>query len=259
MEDPTEAIRLEEKTDVSTTERLLTKMGLKKGDTVLDAGAGTGAVARVMSKIVGDNGNVMALDFSAGRLAHGEGIVKRETLNNICFVQGDLYNLGLVAEKFDFVWCRFVLEYLDAPLQVVKSLWHVVKPGGLLVLGDLDGNMIFHDGLDLDLKKMLDRLLEEISVNFDPYIGRKLYRFAYALSPSKIQTNVESYHLFAGAATERDISNWESKLERVSGIGKDLFGNEDYARFCRRFVHFLRDQSTFTYSMLILVSAKKQE
>ena len=50
MESPEEADRLEAKTDAALSERLLRQAGLTTGMRVLDAGAGTGAVARVMRK-----------------------------------------------------------------------------------------------------------------------------------------------------------------------------------------------------------------
>ena len=49
MENPAEASRLEAKTDPAVTERLLSWAGVAAGMRALDAGAGTGAVARVMS------------------------------------------------------------------------------------------------------------------------------------------------------------------------------------------------------------------
>ena len=53
MEHSGEGDRLERKTDAAASRHQLLRAGLKESMTALDAGAGTGAVGRVMADIVG--------------------------------------------------------------------------------------------------------------------------------------------------------------------------------------------------------------
>src|SRR5437870_889981 len=122
MENPAEADRLEAKTDASTTERLLALVGLPEGVRALDAGAGTGAVARVMSRMVGPSGVVVALDQSTERLKHGRRLARDAGVENLTFMRADLSEDPLPLDHFDFVWCRFVFEYLQDPDRVLANL-----------------------------------------------------------------------------------------------------------------------------------------
>ncbi|MDH3844860.1 MAG: methyltransferase domain-containing protein, partial [Myxococcales bacterium] len=142
MESPDEGLRLEKKTDDEFTRRLLAAVGTRAGMCVLDAGAGTGAVARVMSDLVGVSGSVTALDISKTRLAEGKR--RAEGVRNLVFHHGDVIHSGLEQGAFDLVWCRFVLEYLPNPQLAVTELVKLAKPGGKVVLADLDGNALFH-------------------------------------------------------------------------------------------------------------------
>ena len=257
METPFEAQRLEDKTDLEMARKQLLLMGLKSGDTAVDIGSGTGAVAREMSRIVGNSGKVVAFDASASRLEYGSRVAQDRGLTNIEFVNGDIYDLKLDSNTFDFVWCRFVFEYLEHVDLASQALWKLVKPNGFLVIGDLDGNMVFHDGLDDDMTAKLHRLVDALSGRFDPFIGRKLYRLVHKLVPKEIFTQIVPYHVFCGEASERDIRNWQKKVEAVSSIGKEMLGEEEFNRFSEKLINFLKDDSTFTYSSLIMVRGQK--
>src|SRR5262245_27622481 len=113
MEDPREAVRLEDKTDPVETDRQLSLVGLGEGMRALDAGAGTGAVARRMARLVGPRGEVVAVDRSSDRLAYGAEVARREDLRNLSFVKSPLEELGAAnIGEFDLVWSRFVIEYV---------------------------------------------------------------------------------------------------------------------------------------------------
>src|SRR5215475_583270 len=90
MESTHEAARLEAKTEPQRLRSRLELVGLRPGMRALDAGAGTGAVARVMAEMVGRRGRVMALDFSPERGEQGAIIARGEQIENLRFVVGDL-------------------------------------------------------------------------------------------------------------------------------------------------------------------------
>ena len=143
MEAPEEAERLEQKTEAVASERLLNLAGLSNGMRALDAGAGTGAVARVMARLVGPSGSVVALDRSPDRLAYGRARAKDYGLDNVEFVRGDLQHGPIPGAPYDFIWCRFVFEYLEDPDLALDHLVRATRVGGKVVVADLDGNAVF--------------------------------------------------------------------------------------------------------------------
>jgi SAM-dependent methyltransferase len=257
MESAQEAERLESKTDAAVTIEHLKRVGLMPGSRALDAGAGTGAVARVISKLVGPEGSVVAFDASQQRLRFGRERAASE-LEKLTFVAGDLYHLPFQTDSFDFVWCRFIFEYLEDPDEALRELTRVARRGGKVVVGDLDGNGVFHYPLPADLEVGLMALLKATRGRFDPYAGRKLYHRCVQGGLREIKTHVLPYHLFAGAAPKRDLDNWKLKLHNLRPLGeKALGGGDAYERLASAFMEFLRAPETLTYSVLFLVEGRK--
>lgn len=252
MESPDEGLRLERKTDDEFTRRLLAAVGTRAGMRVLDAGAGTGAVARVISDVVGAGGSVTALDMSKTRIAEGQR--RAQGIHNLVFHHGDIINSGLEQGSFDLVWCRFVLEYLPDPQLAVTELVKLAKPGGKVVLADLDGNALFHYPMRSQVAEDLDVLMRALQGSFDPYVGRKLYHFARNAGLEQIRAHVIPYHLYAGAACSDHLENWRQKLQTIAPKGIEALGSvERYESFAESFIDMLAAPDTFYYSVLILV------
>jgi ubiquinone/menaquinone biosynthesis C-methylase UbiE len=257
MESPAEAARLEAKTDARVTRRLLRLTGLGKGTRALDAGAGTGAVAREMGRIVGPTGAVLALDGSPGRLSEGRRLTL-ESSGSLEFLAGDLRRIPIRDGSFDYVWCRFVFEYLSNPGEVFDELLRLVKPGGKLVVGDLDGNGLFHYPFPDDLSEAMKRLETGLRGRFDPSMGRKLYRFFWERKLGNIRTHLFPYNVYAGRASSAAIANWGQKLEVLKPIGEKILGTFPYKHLTNGFLDFLAREDTLTYSVLFLVEGTRE-
>jgi SAM-dependent methyltransferase len=251
MESQGEARRLETKTDPAETLRQLTMVGLRPGMRALDAGAGTGAVARVMAEMVGSGGSVVAFDGSEDRIAEG---ARMASAPNLSFVAGDLYEPRLPEGSFDFVWCRFLFEYLANPDGVLLQLVRLLKPGGKLVVGDLDGNTVFHYPIEPEVEADLARLMRALEGRFDPFAGRKLYHRFRRAGLADLRVHLLPYHLYAGVAPEHEMLNWQAKFDTLREVGARALGSvEAYDRFGKRFLQMLRDPDALTYSTLFLV------
>lgn len=256
MESPQEARRLEQKTRPEETERQLRLVGLQSGMKALDAGCGSGAVARVMSKIVGPEGWVTASDRSLERLDFARNVATRDGNDNLTFVEADLVKGPIANSAFDFVWCRFVFEYLDQPDVALQNLVQATKVGGKLVVGDLDGNGQFHYPMSENLSRGLGRLMSALDGRFDPFAGRKLFHRFCRQPLGDIRVHVLPYHVYAGPAGALDMENWEAKFLTLREIGASVFGSDStYQQWVAEFLAHLSDPSVFTYSILILVEA----
>lgn len=254
MESATEAERLEGKTQEAVTRDHLGRVGLTEGMRALDAGAGTGAVARTMAAIVGPRGEVTAFDASAERLAHGSSLPEAKALPNLRFVVGDLYAPPLPPSSFDFVWSRFVFEYLEDPDRVLAQLISLTRPGGKIVIGDLDGNTTFHYPEPEPVRLGMDRILAALGTRFDPYAGRKLFHRFCKAGLRDIRVHHLPYHLYAGRLPDAERPNWEAKWKTIRPVGvRALGGERAYDAFVEAYMAMLDEPSTLTYSTLFLV------
>lgn len=115
------------------------------GQRLLDAGCGTGDVARELAAAVAPGGAVVALDRSEATLAAAR---ERHQGGEISYVAGDIGALDLADESFDGVWCERVLQHVDDPGRAIAELARVTRTGGRVCLIDTDWTSLAFDGVD---------------------------------------------------------------------------------------------------------------
>jgi SAM-dependent methyltransferase len=224
----------------------------------LDAGAGTGAVARVMSRLVGATGSVVAVDQSGERLEHGRRLAQESGIENLTFLRADIEAGPIHAPPFDFVWCRFVFEYLRDADRALANLVASTRIGGKVVVGDLDGNAVFHYPCPPEVEIGLAKVLRVLEGRFDPYAGRKLYARFKRQKLANVRVHAEPYHLYAGSAPEAAMQNWTQKLATIRPAAIRGFESElAFDRWAASFLELLRDPDSFTYSVLVLVEGTR--
>lgn len=112
------------------------KKYLKRDDTVLDAGGGTGINAIMMAKRCK---HVTLYDLSTGVLNVAKRNVKKAGLENkIDIIQGDISDLNRFDNnQFSFIVCigDSISYVLDKRYQAMKELTRVAKKGAYLIIG----------------------------------------------------------------------------------------------------------------------------
>lgn len=123
--------------------RILAARNVGTGMRVADLGCGTGSTTAWFAAQVGSEGEVCAVDFSAEQLAIAERKANAEGLSNIRFLQASADATGLPRGSFDIVHCRLLLCHVTNPLEVVREMMAITKPGGLVIVFDMDINGVF--------------------------------------------------------------------------------------------------------------------
>ncbi len=115
--------------------------GLKKGLQVLDLACGPGVVTCEMARMIAP-GKVLGLDINKQLLSLAQMQSRRESLSNVQFEPGDVYDLHLEEGTFDFVYARFLFQHLSHPERALANIVSVLKPGGTLCVVDVDDDMV---------------------------------------------------------------------------------------------------------------------
>ncbi len=142
MEHDGEGERME-KRDLDEAARHLTLAGIRAGDRVLDAGCASGLLSRMIARMAAP-GAVFGIDASADRIAMAARRAREENIRNLAFQQADIYRLPFAGGVFDVAFSRYTFEYLTNPEAALQEMKRVVRPGGRVVVADLDGNGLFH-------------------------------------------------------------------------------------------------------------------
>jgi SAM-dependent methyltransferase len=107
--------------------------GRLEGRDVLDVGCGDGAyaltAARAGARVIGLDRSTAALDAARAN-AEAKGL-------DVDLQVGDASALPFPADRFDVVLAVTVLCFVEKPAQVVAEMARVLRPGGVLVLGEL--------------------------------------------------------------------------------------------------------------------------
>jgi ubiquinone/menaquinone biosynthesis C-methylase UbiE len=256
MESAHEGARLEAKTDALATELQLLQTGLRAGMRALDVGCGTGAVTRVMATMA-TPGRVTGVDMSAGRLTQARRLASERGLE-IEFVEGEAIQLPLPSATFDYTWSRFLFEYLPDPERALAELVRVTRPGGLITVGDLDGQIEQFYPLDpaveMDLRDGL-RLLGE--TGFDPHTGRKPYHWFYRAGLRDIAVHALPYQVYCGGVPLSDLPNWREKVVNAAAfLGERTGDRARWDRFRDAFLSQILRPDVFYHCTLILVRGR---
>ena len=124
------------------TIRHLERIGIAEGWRCLEVGGGGGSIAAWMSDVVGSKGSVLATDLDTrflDALAHQNLEVRRH----------DIVSDDLPAESFDLVHARSVLSAVPDPQQAMKRILAALRPGGSLLVEDLDWGSVSKTGVTL--------------------------------------------------------------------------------------------------------------
>jgi ubiquinone/menaquinone biosynthesis C-methylase UbiE len=106
-------------------------MPLAGNERVLDAGAGTGALALALAPLVA---RVVAVDIVEELLELGRQAAAG--LDNITFMKGDAASLPFERDAFDLAACHRTLHHVPRPELVVSELVRVTRIGGRVLVID---------------------------------------------------------------------------------------------------------------------------
>lgn len=110
---------------------------LRPGMRVLDAGCGPGTITADLAALV-TPGEVTGLERSEAVLELAREEVRRRGIGNVGFTVGDVHALPFADGRFDVVHAHQVLQHVADPVQVLREMRRVTRPGGIVGARDSD-------------------------------------------------------------------------------------------------------------------------
>ena len=219
---------------------------------ILEVGCGPGVFLSVLGNMYPQH-TITGIDISDDRIAQAD--AKLLDIKNAEAIQADIYNLPFADNSFDFIYSRFLYEYLQYPVEATKELYRVCKPQAKILLQDLDSQFTFYPEISTELKEALNVLNTE--TGFDPNIGRKLYSIGRLAGFSFLTVETEMYHTFFGKIDDFNYDLWALKLDIASKNLKPMLVEKAERLKCEM-LGLLQDEDSIMFSNLFTLIFEKK-
>ncbi len=189
---------------------LYPKTGLEKAQKVLDVGCGTGALipelcAQSEAQVYGGDWDTACLGMAIRKAPAG------------IFFGGDAHTLPFPADTFELTLCHFLLLWVDDPVETVREMRRVTKPGrGILALAEPDyGGRVDYPPAFAKLKDIQTQALRRQGA--DPYLGRKLRSIFARAGCQEIMTGVLGGQWSESPSPAEQALEWSVITEDAGG------------------------------------------
>ncbi|MFF3644101.1 class I SAM-dependent methyltransferase [Streptomyces sp. NPDC002564] len=105
--------------------------------TVLDIGCGPGTITADLAALVPE-GRVTGVDQAPDILDRARATAAERGLENVGFAVADVHDLDFPDDSFDVVHAHQVLQHVGDPVQALREMRRVCRPGGLVAVRDAD-------------------------------------------------------------------------------------------------------------------------
>ncbi|MGC3993045.1 MAG: methyltransferase domain-containing protein [Propionicimonas sp.] len=189
---------------------------LAPGMRVLDVGSGPGSITADLAALV-DDGSVTALETSADILALTRAEIERRGITNVDYAVGDVHALAFADDSFDVVHAHQVLQHVADPVQALREMVRVCRPGGVVAVRDADyaGFTWYPASAGLDRWQELFHLAARANGG-EPDAGRMLLAWAHAAGCADVTASSSTWCYADADARTTWGTMWADRITRTA-------------------------------------------
>lgn len=221
----------------------------QEGKHFLDVGCGIGDDVRALAQLIGSSGRSIGIDKSITMLEECQHR-SSGSMHGEEFVHGDVHHLPFADATFDGCRAERVLQHCEDPRLALSEMVRVVRPGGLVVVIDLDLDTVITNMQSLSSS----RTLTALRCNFAKHgwIGRQLPGLFHLCGLEDIRVSPTVLCTMDTEGEDTDAIYW---LQRA--VHAQLLSPED-AALIQDEIKATREQKTaFTFGVFFSVVGRK--
>lgn len=177
---------------------------LNPGMKLLDFGCGPGSITLGLARAVAPGGAI-GLDIVEDVLGEARERAAAEGVTNVRFEAGSVYDLQYEAGSFDVAYGHQVLQHLSRPVDALREVRRVLRPGGIVAVRDADYGTFAWWPQSKSIERFMDVYHAVARRNgADADAGRRLQSWVREAGYVNIETT-GTVQVFADAAS---AANW---------------------------------------------------
>src|SRR5262249_18201075 len=138
---------------------------------ILEVGSGLGLLSRDVCRKA-PAAQVFGVEYSAAQLKRAQGS------DHLHFVQADAHSIPFAGSSFDIAYCRYVLEHVAKPVDVLRQMHRVLRTGGKAYVQENNILMCVFDPECPAFDSIWKRFaVLQGKLGGDALIGKRLFRY----------------------------------------------------------------------------------
>ncbi|HTI12995.1 MAG TPA: methyltransferase domain-containing protein [Dictyobacter sp.] len=127
---------------------------IAEGSFVVDAGCGPGLWTHLLAEAVGVEGRILGIDISSEALITAQRRTGTNAWNRpeVVYRRASLEKIPVKPGEVDLIFSANVSQYLADPVAIFRSMRSYLRPGGRLVIKDIDFGTMRFSNVDPDLQ-----------------------------------------------------------------------------------------------------------
>ena len=150
------------------THTLLHRAGLAPGCRFVEFGCGLGYVTRWAAA---EGAAATGIDVNEEQVHACRALAREAGLEGATFRTGSVYEPGFETGTIDVSYNRWLLVHLNRPVDAMRAIHEILKPGGVMVCEEADVSAIYAEPPSTAYDEM-----REIAIRCWPRAGRRLHR-----------------------------------------------------------------------------------
>ncbi|MFC4604186.1 class I SAM-dependent methyltransferase [Rhodococcus kronopolitis] len=205
---------------------------LRPDMTLLDVGCGPGTITADLAGLVA---RVTAVEMTDGALELARTEFSRRGITNAETVVSDVHALDFPDDTFDVVHAHQVLQHVGDPVQALREMARVCRPGGIVAARDADYGTFTWYPENPELDEWLSLYQDIARANGgEPDAGRRLRSWAHAAGLDDVATTASTWCFSSDDDRRWWGGSWADRVLHsnfaVRAVELGLAGPDDLAR-----------------------------